>query len=235
MWGLLLPQSELTLNLLRQATLDPSRYAWEYFHGPFNYEATPLGPIGCNIIAHKKTGTRNSWNLCGAAGWNVGVALQHYPCHTIVSKATRAAQVSDTVEFRYHNLTLPNVTPTDRIFYGVTTLIWVLQDSPTIACNNQLASIKALHQSIQQWSKPTQPVAKVATPPPTRTRQYSILCPMRRPTKDQPQDLLPWVVIQKPNASPSKRTVTSTKDNYLPIRNAHSPEFHIPWTRHIQG
>ena len=35
-WDLLLPQAELTLNLLRQATLDPSQSAWSYFHGAFN-------------------------------------------------------------------------------------------------------------------------------------------------------------------------------------------------------
>ena len=60
LWDLLLPQTELTLSLLRQATLDPTRSAWSYFHGPFNYDATPIGPLGCDIIAHKKTGTRHS-------------------------------------------------------------------------------------------------------------------------------------------------------------------------------
>ena len=94
LWHLLLPQREVTLNLLRQATLYPSISAWAYFHGPFNYDATPLGPIGCNIISHKKTGTRNSWDFRGTAGWNVGVSLQPYWCHTIVSKAAKAAQFS---------------------------------------------------------------------------------------------------------------------------------------------
>ena len=60
LWELLLPQTELTLNLLRQANLNPSRSVWSYFHGPFNYDATPIGPLGCDIIAHKNTGTRNS-------------------------------------------------------------------------------------------------------------------------------------------------------------------------------
>ena len=76
LWGLLLPQTELTLNLLRKATLYPSKLAWVYFRGPLNYDSTPLGTLGCNIIAHKKTGTRNLWYFRGTAGWNVGVALQ---------------------------------------------------------------------------------------------------------------------------------------------------------------
>ena len=60
LWDLLLPQAELTLNFLRQATLDPSQSAWSYFHGAFNYDATPIVPLGCDIIAHRKTGTINS-------------------------------------------------------------------------------------------------------------------------------------------------------------------------------
>ena len=35
-----IPQTELTLNLLRQSTFNPAQSAWECFHGPFNYDAT---------------------------------------------------------------------------------------------------------------------------------------------------------------------------------------------------
>jgi hypothetical protein len=35
LWDLLLPQAELTLNLLRQGTLNPWISAWEFFQGPF--------------------------------------------------------------------------------------------------------------------------------------------------------------------------------------------------------
>ena len=48
----LLVQTELTINLLRQATLNPSMSAWEYFNGAFDFAATPLGPIGCKLIIH---------------------------------------------------------------------------------------------------------------------------------------------------------------------------------------
>ena len=82
LWDLLLPQTKLNLNLLRQATLDPSSSAWVYFHGPFNYDATPIGPLGCNIITHKKFGTINSWDFCGTSGLNVGVALVLLECYT---------------------------------------------------------------------------------------------------------------------------------------------------------
>jgi hypothetical protein len=47
LWDLLLPQAELSLNLLRQATLNPQISAWEFFQGPFDFNKTPLAPIGC--------------------------------------------------------------------------------------------------------------------------------------------------------------------------------------------
>ena len=52
MWYNLLVQTELTINLLRQSTLNPSMSAWEYFNGAFDFTSTPLGPIGCKLIIH---------------------------------------------------------------------------------------------------------------------------------------------------------------------------------------
>ena len=40
-WYQLIPQSELTLNLLRQAIIKPELSAWTYLMGAFNYDATP--------------------------------------------------------------------------------------------------------------------------------------------------------------------------------------------------
>ena len=45
-WDLLLPQAELTVNLLHQATTHPTISAWERINGPFNFDATPMGPPG---------------------------------------------------------------------------------------------------------------------------------------------------------------------------------------------
>ena len=99
LWYLLLPHTEVTIKLLRQTTIDPSRSSWAYFHGPFNYNATLPGPLWCFIISHKKMGTRNLWDFRSAAIWNVGVVLQQYHRHTIVDKSTKSVQVLDTVKF----------------------------------------------------------------------------------------------------------------------------------------
>ena len=50
----------------------------------------PLGPLGCEVISNKKTGTRHSWDLPGEPAWNIGVSLKHYRCQNIIAKETRA-------------------------------------------------------------------------------------------------------------------------------------------------
>jgi hypothetical protein len=47
LWDLLLPQAELNVNLLCQATINPKLSAQEYFNGPFDFNKTPLAPVGC--------------------------------------------------------------------------------------------------------------------------------------------------------------------------------------------
>ncbi len=63
LWVLLLPQAELTLNLLCQSTLNSQISAWEYFQGPFDFNKTPLGPVGCRVLIHAKPITRRSWDF----------------------------------------------------------------------------------------------------------------------------------------------------------------------------
>ena len=77
LWDTLLPQTELALNLLCQATLAPDMSAWEYYNGPVNYNSTPFGPIGCKVAIHNKPGTRKSWDFCACDGFSIGSALNH--------------------------------------------------------------------------------------------------------------------------------------------------------------
>jgi hypothetical protein len=55
LWDLLLPQAEITLNLLRQTLINPWISAWEYFQGPYDFTKTTLAPVGCRVLIHAKT------------------------------------------------------------------------------------------------------------------------------------------------------------------------------------
>ena len=88
-WDQLLPQAELTLNLLRQANIQPEISAWTYLMGEFNYDANTLGPLGCPVMIHKKTSNLKSWDFRSKGGWSVGVSFEHYRCRLVIPADTR--------------------------------------------------------------------------------------------------------------------------------------------------
>ena len=238
MWDILLPQTELTLNLLLQANLNPSRSVWSYFHGPFNYDATPIGPLGCDIIAHKNTGTRHSWDFRGADGCSVGVELQHYRCHTIVEKANLAAQIANTGEFRHHRLTQPTVTPVDRIFHGVNTLTCVLHEAPTIAGNNQNFQKRRSTTPSNDGPNLHYLHKRSLIVPRFHTISHNIvpycaLCAV--PMKTKPQTYLQGWPLQILTPPRYQHRYHLSQVNMNQLRDAQVPMSPKPWTIHLQG
>jgi hypothetical protein len=53
LWDRLLPQAEITLNLLRTSRLHPQLSAAAHFHGLVDYNKTAFASPGCKIIAHE--------------------------------------------------------------------------------------------------------------------------------------------------------------------------------------
>ena len=165
LWDLLLPQAELTLNLLRQSLRNPSVSAWEDSHGKFNYDAMPLGPLGISVIVHAKPSRRRSWDFRGKDGWSVGVSLEHYRCQRVVSKETKCESISDTVEFRHHNITQPTFTPEDRLIYSIQRLESAIRKEEPKKLEAQREAIEALQRAIQGWSR-DEPETMVMEPEP---------------------------------------------------------------------
>jgi hypothetical protein len=57
----LLPQADITLNLLRTSRLHPQLSVTVHYHGLVDYNKTDFAPPGCKIIAHEKPGKRRAW------------------------------------------------------------------------------------------------------------------------------------------------------------------------------
>ena len=200
LWDLLIPQTKITLNLLIQARPDHTKSAWEAFAGTLNYDATPLGPLGCEVISHKKTGTRNSWDFHGEPAWNIGVFIYYYRCQNIIAKGTRDTRVSDTLEFRHHHLTIPTRTPADHIIHGVEQLMTAINAASAVECDNQLAAIQALRQVFHRWLRPTEQLSP--NPPPNLHQPNS--------TQSNPYILRRTRRIKK-SSNPPPRVVPNTR------------------------
>lgn len=69
LWDKLLPQAEITLNLLRQSNATPTVSAYAHLCGPFDYNKMPLAPMGCDVQVHEKTDKQGSWAYHRVDGW----------------------------------------------------------------------------------------------------------------------------------------------------------------------
>jgi hypothetical protein len=109
LWDRLLPQAEITLNLLRTSRLHPHLSAAAHFHGLVDYNKTAFAPPGCKIIAHEKPGKRRTWAPHGQHGYSLGPAMHHYRCQNVYISATASERIMDTLEFFPHNYQMPQL------------------------------------------------------------------------------------------------------------------------------
>eukprot|EP00804_Cyclotella_cryptica_P014538 CCRYP_004830-RA/>CCRYP_004830-RA protein AED:0.09 eAED:0.09 QI:0/0/0/1/1/1/3/0/993 len=228
LWDKLLPQTELTLNLLCQSTLAPTISAWEAYHGPLNYDATPLGPMGCPVIIHNKVMTCKSWDFCGREGFSIGPALLHYRCFQVVDTSTKNLVISDTVEFRNSYLHQPTVTYEDCLLHAINFLSTAISDAPANAIVTQLAAVDALCNLFAQWrtspsSQPSTSVPLQRAPPPPTT---NIPAPTPAPTPRPP----PRVAIPPPPKPPPP---IATPPAPMPSPRVPAPINHRTRSHHI--
>ena len=151
-WVLLVPQTEMTQNLLRPCISDSTISVWENFNGKLDYNTTPLGPMGFGVLIHKKTSRRKSWDMRALDEWSIGVSLEHYRCQRVVTKESRAERVSDTVEFRHHRIMTPMMTPEDRVIRSIERLVSVLKGDNLSATEAQMKPIEILQNTLNNWS-----------------------------------------------------------------------------------
>ena len=127
LWCELVPQAELTLNILRPSHARPMVSAHTYVHGAFNFDQTPIAPIGCELQCHKKPNTRETRAEHSVDGWFLSSPLKHYRAFQVYIKATQAKRISDTVTFMHKHITQPAITAGNVISKAAHDLISALK------------------------------------------------------------------------------------------------------------
>jgi hypothetical protein len=97
LWDQLLPQTLITLNLLRSSRINPQLSAWAQVHGNFDYNRTPLAPPGTRVLVHGKPDLRGTWSPHCIEGWYLAPAMKHYRCYKVWIPETRATRIADTL------------------------------------------------------------------------------------------------------------------------------------------
>jgi hypothetical protein len=107
LWDRLLPQAEITLNLLWTSRLHPQLSAAAHYHGLVDCNKTVFAPPGCKIITHKKPGKRRTWAPHGQHGYSLGPDMHHYRCQNVYISTTASECIVDTLELFPHNYHMP--------------------------------------------------------------------------------------------------------------------------------
>ena len=98
-WDRLLPQIQITLNILRNSRVNPALYSYAYLFGNYDFNKAPLAPVGTKVISHLKSDKRASWAYHGEEGWYIGPSIEHYQCVKCFSPSTGKTRETDTVDF----------------------------------------------------------------------------------------------------------------------------------------
>ncbi len=80
LWGLLTPQIQDTLNLMRASCINPSKLVYEILNGPYDWYRYPLAPLGCKAVIYEDGDTCGSGASRGVNGWYLGPSKDYYHC-----------------------------------------------------------------------------------------------------------------------------------------------------------
>jgi hypothetical protein len=127
LWDTLIPQANMTLNLLRTSRINPNLSAYSQLNGNFDFNRTPLAPPGTKIVVHVKPDKRKSWDPHGNTGWYTGPAMEHYRCYRVYVTKTQAYRIADTVEFFPSKVPMPKLSSQDAAQHAARDLIHALQ------------------------------------------------------------------------------------------------------------
>eukprot|EP00804_Cyclotella_cryptica_P003921 CCRYP_016106-RA/>CCRYP_016106-RA protein AED:0.11 eAED:0.25 QI:0/0/0/1/0.2/0.16/6/0/1395 len=213
-WDLLIPHAELTLNLLRASHCNPTLSAWEDLFGPFNFDATPLGPAGCRILIHSKATTRRSWDYRSHEGFYHFTTI----AATVYSTKNRSVAITDAIKFRHHYLPTPDLTAEDKIIAALQQL-QLATKSPTA----QLQAIYKLRDIFRHYA--TTATNPDTTPP--RVQALPPRVPPEAPIRDttlHPTPTTAWQTVPEH----TRRGVPTTIDQPIAARTFGPASGHRP-------
>ena len=138
LWDRLLPQTKITLNLLRQSNATPTVSAHAHLSVPFDYNKMTLDPMGCEVQIHENTDKCGTWAYHSVDGWYLSTSPEHYRAHNCYVKTTQAERLTDTILFKHKNITNPTISPLDKIMHALanckTALMGMINDNPNHQC-----------------------------------------------------------------------------------------------------
>jgi hypothetical protein len=192
-WDKLVPQAELTLNLLRASRVNPAQSAWAALHGPYDFLRHPMAPAGTKVLVFETSTDRATWDPHGVPGFYVGPAMAHYRCYDCYVPRTKRMRTTDTVSWHPADVIMPGSSVVELLTAAVQDLSGAL--ATLRATPREMASLRqplpaiadSLSEALQELRLIFAPTTDVTTPTPTAWVQSG----PEVPPGFQPLDTLP--------------------------------------------
>ena len=186
-WCKMLEQCDITLNMMRPCTTNPLLSAFEAMEGTYSFDATPMAPMGTEMLMHLKPIRRGTWDYHAVKCWYYAPALKHFRVvkGVLPSGATR---LTDTWKFKHHALPTPSISATDRIVRATQQLATVIEGANPSA-PDELTAIENLRALISNSyvPSPTSAPAILPTSVPTQV-PTELLANSEEPSGTKPTD-----------------------------------------------
>ena len=170
-WDRLLPQADISLNLMRQSRRFPNLSAYASIWGNFDYNATPMAPPGTKVLVHETPAQRKTFGAHGVEGWYIGPALNHYRCFQCYIPSTASIRHALTVEWFPHKVPFPKTTTEEYLRQIASDLISILKTKnvktfPNLEYGNKvLNAFQQIATILQRATTPIQQTTDTAIDP----------------------------------------------------------------------
>jgi hypothetical protein len=132
-WCQLITQSNAMLNMMRPCHLNPLLSAHKGLEGTFSFNATPIAPLGTEVLVHQKPSQCKTWGYHATKAWYLSHAASHYHCICFIMKGTWGERIMDMFRYQHHAILEPFIAATNCIFEAtgqLTNAINGVQEAP---------------------------------------------------------------------------------------------------------
>ena len=98
--------------------------------GGYHFDLTPITPAGSEMLMHEKPGRRRTFGYNAKKAWYIAPYLRHYRTVKGIMASTGKERMSDTVKFKHHAISIPQLTPADIVLKQLDSLAMQFDSNP---------------------------------------------------------------------------------------------------------
>ena len=134
----------MTLNMLRTCRQDPTISAYEALNGPFDYNKTPLAPLGSLAVIYNYPTTRNNFVPHCTDAINVAPSILHYRNIKYWVPSTQKMRISSSARIYPKHCKVSTISESDKTLIAAADLLTAMQAEVTHTTKTKIRHVKVL-------------------------------------------------------------------------------------------